>query len=188
MGALPYWHHGEHRGCQSSQLGTFTPLSLMTDHQTTVTYDRIFLRQSCKKQWDTRLTAKLRQTNLGWYKHSSTQRWRTYSPSRDLDTFITRLMIRHTPTNAHLHRLNIVQDPHCPWCPTQLDSPEHFLLQCPRFHSLCTILKASLARLNMQRPTLADLLGSDSLSTNTAFQPIKHTTTFLRKSGQLDGI
>ncbi|XP_050735685.1 uncharacterized protein LOC127008119 [Eriocheir sinensis] len=38
------------------------------------------------------------------------------------------------------------------------------------------------------RPTLEDLLGSDTLRPNTAFQALKCTKTFLQKSGQLDRI
>ncbi|XP_050706946.1 uncharacterized protein LOC126992319 [Eriocheir sinensis] len=127
----------------------------------------IHLQQSSNRHWTTRLTADLRL--------------------RPLDTAITRLRIGHTCLNAHLHRLNMVQDPHCPWCPTQPDTPEH-LLHCPRFHSLRTNLKASLTRLHIHRPTLEDLLGSNTLSPNTAFQALKCTQTFLQKSGQLNRI
>ncbi|XP_050687813.1 uncharacterized protein LOC126981137 [Eriocheir sinensis] len=149
---------------------------------------KIHLRQSSNRHWTTRLTIDLRQLTLGHYRHSPAQHWPPFSPIRPLDTAITRLRIGHTRLNAHLHRLNIVQDPHCPWCPTQPDTPEHLLLHCPRFHSLRTTLKASLTSLRIHRPTLEDLLGSDALSPTTAFHALKCTQTFLQKSGQLDRI
>ena len=160
------------------------PINSPPDHTDLLTS----LRRTCQKYWDTRLTAELRQTNLGRYRHSPVQLWRCYSPSRPPDTAIVRLRIGHSRLNSHLHRLNIVQDPHCPWCPTQLDTPEHFVLSCPRFYSMRVTLKAALARLNIKRPTIEDILGSDSLNPRTAFQVFKHTAAFLQKSGQIDRI
>ncbi|KAG0723009.1 hypothetical protein GWK47_005780 [Chionoecetes opilio] len=86
--------------------------------------------------------------------------------------------------NAHLHKLGMTDDPHCPWCPTYLDTPEHLLLQCPRHHSHRTALLQSLL---LRRPTLADLLGG-SPDPGLAFKILKHTRTFLQKSGQLHRI
>ncbi|MPC51600.1 hypothetical protein E2C01_045449 [Portunus trituberculatus] len=56
---------------------------------------------------------------------------------------ITRLRLGHTTLSAHLHRLRLSRDPFCPWCRTTPEAMEHFLLQCPRFHSTyCTMLPA----------------------------------------------
>ncbi|MPC33588.1 hypothetical protein E2C01_026943 [Portunus trituberculatus] len=53
---------------------------------------------------------------------------------------ITCLCLGHTTLSAHLHCLHLSRDPFCPWCKTTPDAMEHFLLQCPRFHSQHTAL------------------------------------------------
>ncbi|MPC47599.1 hypothetical protein E2C01_041350 [Portunus trituberculatus] len=48
-----------------------------------------------------------------------------------------------TTLSAHLHHLRLSRDPFCPWCRTAPEAMEHFLLQCPHFHSTyCTTLPA----------------------------------------------
>ncbi|MPC89613.1 hypothetical protein E2C01_084567 [Portunus trituberculatus] len=54
---------------------------------------------------------------------------------------IARLRLGHTMLSAHLHRLRLSHDPFCPWCRTTPEAMEHFLLQCPRFHSKHTALR-----------------------------------------------
>lgn len=135
------------------------PIDRPPNHSDLLTH----LRQSFNRHWTNRLTVDFRQLTVLRYRYSLAQHWRNYFPSRPLDTAITRLRIGYTRLNAHLHRLNMVQDRHCPWCPTQPDTPEH-LLHSPRFLSLRNNLIASLTRLHTHRLTLEYLLGSDSLS------------------------
>ncbi|MPC92063.1 hypothetical protein E2C01_087135 [Portunus trituberculatus] len=62
----------------------------------------------------------------------------TVSPSREGaqgTPAVARLCLGHTTLSAHLHCLRLSRDPFCPWCRTTPDAMEHFLLQCPRFHS-----------------------------------------------------
>ncbi|XP_063843235.1 zinc finger protein 441-like [Scylla paramamosain] len=73
-----------------------------------------------------------------------------------------------------MHRLSLTDTPHCPWCPTQPDTPEHLLLHCPCHHSHCTALLHLLASLYIYRPSLADLL-DDSQDSSLAFKMLKHT-------------
>ncbi|KAG0693728.1 piRNA biogenesis protein EXD1 [Chionoecetes opilio] len=42
-------------------------------------------------------------------------------------------------------------DPHCPWCRNVSETIEHFLLQCPRFHSHRVVLRSQLLTLNVAR-------------------------------------
>ncbi|MPC72724.1 hypothetical protein E2C01_067036 [Portunus trituberculatus] len=48
---------------------------------------------------------------------------------------IACLRLGHNTLSAHLHRLRLSHDPFCPWCRTTPETMEHFLFQCPRFHS-----------------------------------------------------
>ena len=145
------------------------------------------LKTACQRHWDTTLTDALQYTTLRHVRQDTGHHWWTYSPNRALDTAITRLRIGHTRLNAHLHRLGMTDSPHCPWCPTQLDTPEHLLLHCPRHHSHRVALFHSLSVLHLNRPTVADLLGG-SADPGLAFKSLNSTRTFLQKSNQLHRI
>ncbi|KAG0718269.1 RNA-directed DNA polymerase from mobile element jockey [Chionoecetes opilio] len=159
-----------------------SPINLTTDQTDSLTN----LKTTCNRHWDTELTDALQYTSLGRIRHDTRHHLWTHSPSRALDTAVTRLRIGHTRLNSHLHKLGMTEDPHCPWCPTQLDTPEH-LLHCPRHHSHRMALLQSLSPLLLRRPTLAELLGG-SPDPGLAFKVLKHTRTFLQKSGQLHRI
>ncbi|KAG0710347.1 hypothetical protein GWK47_002516 [Chionoecetes opilio] len=160
-----------------------SPIDMTTDLTDSLTN----LQTTCNRHWDTDVTDTLQYISLGRIRHDTRHHWWTHSPSRALDTAVTRLRIGHTRLNAHLHKLGMTDDPHCPWCPTYLDTPEHLLLQCPRHHSHRTALFQSPYPLLLRRPTLADLLGG-SPDPGLAFKILKHTRTFLQKSGQLHRI
>ncbi|MPC40407.1 hypothetical protein E2C01_033964 [Portunus trituberculatus] len=51
--------------------------------------------------------------------------------------------------SAPLHRLRLSRDPYCPWCRTTSEAMEHFLLQCPHFHSQHTVLRSWLSTLTI---------------------------------------
>ncbi|KAG0718494.1 hypothetical protein GWK47_052348 [Chionoecetes opilio] len=160
-----------------------SPIDMTTDLTDSLTN----LQTTCNRHWDTELTDALQYTSLGRIRQDTRTPLGTQLPQRALDTAVTRLRIGHTRLNAHLHKLGMTDDPHCPWCPTYLDTPKHLLLQCPRHHSHRTALLQSLSPLLLRRPTLADLLGG-SPDPGLAFKILKHTRTFLHKSGQLHRI
>ena len=157
-----------------------SPIDLPTDLTDFLTA----LQATCFRYWTGQLTDSLRSTHLGDIRHDTRPHWWTHSPCRALDTTITRLRIGHSRLRAHLHRLGLADNPYCPWCPTQLDTPEHVLLFCPRHHSHRVALMHSLNGLNIRRPTLAQLLGG-SLPPDQAFKVLKQTRAFLQRTGQL---
>ncbi|MPC56791.1 hypothetical protein E2C01_050758 [Portunus trituberculatus] len=76
-------------------------------------------------------------------------------------------------------------DPFCPWCRTTPEAMEHFLLQCPRFHSQHATLR--IPALCPGHHTL-DLLTLQAASgIHCSWQPavLRLTCAFLRKTGQL---
>ncbi|XP_045119657.1 uncharacterized protein LOC123509432 [Portunus trituberculatus] len=105
------------------------------------------LKTACRRHWDTTMTDALQHTSLGHIRQDTRHHWWTYSPNQALDTAVTRLRIG---LNAHLHRLGMTNSPHCPWCSTQPDTPEHLLLHCPRHHSHRVALLHSLCYLPTQ--------------------------------------
>ncbi|MPC60926.1 hypothetical protein E2C01_054986 [Portunus trituberculatus] len=66
--------------------------------------------------------------------------------------------------------MGIIDSPHCPWCPTQPDTPEYLLLHCPCHYSHCVALIHSLSAIHPNRPTLTDLLGGCTNKYHSGFQ------------------
>ncbi|MPC85893.1 hypothetical protein E2C01_080692 [Portunus trituberculatus] len=87
--------------------------------------------------------------------------------------------------SAHLHRLHLSRDPFCPWCRTTPEVMEHFLLQCPRFHSQHIALRSWLSALAITTLDLPILLVASGV--HPSWQPavLRLTCAFLRKIGQL---
>ena len=42
----------------------------------------------------------------------------------------------HGPFRSHLVKLKLVDEPSCPNCDSHEDTSMHFLLNCPKFHSI----------------------------------------------------
>ncbi|KAG0697406.1 Histone deacetylase 11 [Chionoecetes opilio] len=114
----------------------------------------------CRSTWNNMLGDALRITSMGQYRSdSSPQPW-IRKKSRVLDVTLTRLRLGHTRLTAHLHRLCLSPDPHCPWCMNIPETIEHFLLQCPRFHSHRVVLQSQLLALNVTTFDLPTLLAA----------------------------
>ncbi|MPC57753.1 hypothetical protein E2C01_051740 [Portunus trituberculatus] len=131
------------------------------------------LKTACRRHWYSTLTDALQHTSLRHIRQDTRHHCLAYSPNRALDTAVTRLRIGLTCLNAHLHRLGMTDSSHCPWCPTQPDTPEHLFLHCPRHHSHRVALLHSLSAIHPHRPTLTDLLG-DCTNTTQAFKTQPH--------------
>ena len=146
-----------------------TPSTHQTDSLTN-------LHTACKLHWDTDLTNVLQYTSLECIRQDTR-----------FDTAITRFRIGQWRLNSHLHKLGMTENPHCPWCPTKPDTPEHFLLHCPCHHSHRMALLHSRSSLHLRRPTITDLLGG-SQDPCLTFKVLKHTRTFLQRTGQLNRV
>ncbi|MPC64965.1 hypothetical protein E2C01_059087 [Portunus trituberculatus] len=87
-----------------------------------------------------------------------------------------------TTLGAHLHRLRLSHDPFCPWCRTTPEAMEHFLLQCPCFHSQHTALRSLLSTLAITTLDLSTLLAASGV--HPSWQPtvLRLTYAFLRKT------
>ena len=139
----------------------------------------------CRSTSDASLTDALRITSMGQYRSdSSPQPW-VRKQSRVLDVALTRLRLGHTKLTAHLHRLRLSPDPYCPWCRTVPETIEHFLLQCPRFHSQRVLLRSQLVALNVHTFDLPTLLAAAGVHPTQQHAVIRLTCAFLRKTDQL---
>ncbi|MPC35347.1 hypothetical protein E2C01_028769 [Portunus trituberculatus] len=109
----------------------------------------IILQKDCNLHRERHLTDSLQHTTLGCIRQDTQHHWWTNSPSCLLDTAVTRLKIGLSYLNAHMHKLGLMDIPHCLWCPTQPDTPRHLLLHYPCHHSHHTALPHSLASLHI---------------------------------------
>ncbi|XP_050706619.1 uncharacterized protein LOC126991996 [Eriocheir sinensis] len=138
-----------------------------------------------RTSWDDTLANTLRTTTMGQYRtNSSPQPW-VRKKSRVLDVALTRLRLGHTRLGAHLHRLRLVPDPHCPWCRTVEDTIEHLLLHCPRHHSQRVLLRHQLRALDVPTFDLPTLLAAAGVHPSRQEAVTRLTCAFLRKTGQL---
>ncbi|MPC31884.1 hypothetical protein E2C01_025184 [Portunus trituberculatus] len=84
-----------------------------------------------------------------------------------------------------MHCLRQSPDPFCCWCRTTPEAMEHFLLQCPHFHSQHTALRSRLSALAITALDLPTLLAASGI--HLSWQPavLRLTCPILRKTGQL---
>ncbi|KAG0724160.1 Heparan-sulfate 6-O-sulfotransferase 2 [Chionoecetes opilio] len=146
---------------------------------------KLLIFKKCRSAWDRSLGDALRTTSMGQYRVDSSPHPWIRQTSRVLDVALTRLRIGHTTLTAHLHRLQLTPDPYCPWCRNVPESIEHFLLQCPRFHSHRQLLRGQLIALNVTTFDLPTLLAAAAVHPSQRPTVIRLTCAFLRKTNQL---
>ncbi|XP_050709265.1 uncharacterized protein LOC126994066 [Eriocheir sinensis] len=143
------------------------------------------ISRTCHSTWDDTLHDTLRITSTGQYRTDpSPQPW-VRKTSRVLDVALTCLRLGHTRLGAHLHRLRLVPDPHCPWCRTVEDTIEHLLPHCPRHHSQRVLFRHQLRALDVPTFDLLTLLAAAGVHPSRQEAVIRLTCAFLRKTGQL---
>ena len=101
---------------------------------------------------------------------------------RSEETLISNFRLGNPPLNLYLHRARIVDNPHCPWCPRQAESSEHFLLHCRMYQTQRAQLFQQLRCLGIPNPTLAILLGGGGFSPHKNKRIIDSTCAFCRTS------
>ncbi|KAG0716922.1 RNA 3'-terminal phosphate cyclase [Chionoecetes opilio] len=139
----------------------------------------------CRSTRNNTLGDALRITSMGQYRSdTSPQPW-IRKKSRVLDVTLTRLRLGHKTLTPHLHRLRLSPDPQCPWCRNVLETIEHFLLQCPRFHSHRVVLHSQHLALKVTTFDLPTLLAATCVPPSRQHAVIRLTCAFLRKTGQL---
>ncbi|MPC37789.1 hypothetical protein E2C01_031280 [Portunus trituberculatus] len=142
----------------------------------------------CHSTSDSTLATGLRVTSMGQYRHNSSPQPWVRQQSHALDVALTRLCLGHTTLNAHLcdlHRLRLAPDPHCPWCRSVPETIEHFLLQCPRFHSQRVLLRAQLLAFGASTLDLPTLQAAAGVHPTKQHAVLRLTSVFLKKTGQL---
>lgn len=63
---------------------------------------------------------------------------------KNMASLIFQLHVGHAPLNGYLHRFKRVDSTRCPACGADCETPEHFLLQCPKYdHKRWALLRQS---------------------------------------------
>ena len=61
---------------------------------------------------------------------------------RKMSSLIFQLRVGHAPLNGYLHRFEKVDSAQCPACGEERETPEHFILRCPKYaHERWTLLR-----------------------------------------------
>ena len=121
----------------------------MADHNITpltlpLSTSKRLIAHTCQSIWNESLTPVLQTTSMGQYRSdSSPQPW-VRKTSHKLNVALTRLRLGHTRLTAHLHRMSLAPGPYCPWCISIPETINHFMLECPRFHSHRVVLQEQL--------------------------------------------
>ena len=85
--------------------------------------------------------------------------------SRKTASTIFQLRVGHAPLNAYLHRFEKVDSAQCPACGHPKETPEHYLLHCPKYaHERWLILRQSGGR----PPKITQLLANPKFLTPLA--------------------
>ncbi|MPD00635.1 hypothetical protein E2C01_096120 [Portunus trituberculatus] len=122
---------------------------------------------------------------MGQYRSdSSLQPW-VRKTSRKLDIALTHLRLGHTRLIAHLHRMSLALDPYCLWCISIPETINHFMLECPRFHSHCVVLQEQFRALGVTTFDLSTLLGATGIDLSRQSAVLHLTCAFLNKTNQL---
>ncbi|MPC60338.1 hypothetical protein E2C01_054380 [Portunus trituberculatus] len=122
---------------------------------------------------------------MGLYRSDSSPQLWVRKQSRILDVALTRLRLGHTRLTAYLHRLGLSPDPYYPWCRTVEETIEHFLLDCPCFHSHRVVLRDRLVALGVSTFDLPTLLAAVGVHFLHQAAVLRLTCVFLKKCGQL---
>lgn len=80
--------------------------------------------------------------------------------SRNSASMVFQLRVGHAPLNHYLYRFKKVDSVRCPACSHLKETPEHFLLHCPKYVHECWPI---LSTLGGRPPKLAKLLSSPKL-------------------------
>lgn len=78
-----------------------------------------------------------------------------YITSREMEVLISRIITKTLPTNKMLHKCNLCNSPICAYC-KEIDSVEHFLLECDKFEDARISVKKLLGTIPLHFPWMCD--------------------------------
>ena len=82
-------------------------------------------------------------------------------------SFLTQVKLNLSPLRAHLFKYNIIDNPFCPSCGDEIETAEHFFLDCKIYIQNRQKMLTSLFKLNpsltlMNKPAIMDFIISGS--------------------------
>lgn len=111
-----------------------------------------------------------------------------YSYPGFLGKKLMQIKLGLSPLNAHLFKYNISDNPYCPKCGLDIETPEHFFLQCTCYINIRTNLLNYLENIGLKNESNTNLLhaiifgyGNDR---NINDGIIRHVIIFLYKTGR----
>lgn len=92
--------------------------------------------------------------------------------NRYQESLLTSFIHGVPPLNKYKHKVNLAPSPNCPHC-HQTETIEHYIYNCPQYHTHRQTLLAQIQRANIQ-PTLQNLLTNKNIT--------KHTLSYISKT------
>ena len=92
---------------------------------------------------------------------------------------MARLRVGQTRLNHHLFKMRLSDSPNCPHCLVVPETIEHFLMECPRFHSLRVVMVDSVRALGVDDVQMHVLLGGGDLSEEKKIKINKFLARFI---------
>ena len=110
------------------------------------------------------------------------------SGNRHCDVILAKLRHGVAGLNSFLHKINLVDSPYCYFCTNTLETPNHYLLVCPRYVLPRNKLFSRLndLGLNQHSTTLSVLLTGSDFSPNKRRRIMSALYTFFIDTGRID--
>ena len=95
---------------------------------------------------------------------------------------MARLRVGQTRLKSDLFRMRLSDSPNCPHCMVAPETIKHFLMECPRFHSLRVVLFDCVRALGVDDLQMHVLLGGGDLSEEKKFKINEYLVRFLNSA------
>ena len=102
-----------------------------------------------------------------------------------MEIIFHRLRIGHVGLKQYLHSFNMAADEECNQC-TEVESIEHYLLNCRKYGKETEILKRELEKENITDKTIKILLGERNYSRKKNLKILDRTKKYIKATKRVD--
>lgn len=138
------------------------------------------LKEDIKAQFE-KSPRYVRMMRIDPHALSSKFRKKAMDAPRRQSSLLIQLRTGHVPLNQYLHRFKKVESPICPACNNAIETPAHFLIQCPAYRQHRIPLRRDLKG---AASSITQMLSNDK-AWKSLFQYIDATGRFQESHGQM---
>ena len=114
----------------------------------------------------------------------------TSSGNRHCDVILAKLRYGVAGLNSFLFKINVVNSPHCLFCLNTIETPNHYLLVCPRYvlHRNKLFSRLTELGLNQNSTTISILLSGSDFSPNKRRRIMSALYTYFVDTGRVNDL